>query len=64
MPKKALKVSHQKKQAAATETHESIADQVSAFLAAGGEIQQIKSGISGQKNLSGPRHIVLGKKQG
>jgi hypothetical protein len=64
MPKKPLKVSQKTKQAAAVETHESIADQVSAFLASGGKIQQIDSGISGQKNLSGPRHIVLGKKQG
>lgn len=44
------------------ETSESIAAQVAAFLKQGGEIQQIDNGVSGQKNVSGPRHITLGNK--
>ena len=44
------------------ETSESIAAQVEAFLKQGGEIQQIDTGVSGQKNVSGPRHITLGNK--
>ena len=44
------------------ETSESIAAQVEAFLKQGGEIQHIDTGVSGQKNVSGPRHITLGNK--
>jgi len=44
------------------ETSESIAAQVEAFLNKGGEIQQVDTGVSGQKNMSGPRHITLGNK--
>ena len=49
------------KKKAATETHDSIEEQTAAFLRAGGEIQQIASGVTGQQNLAGPRQIVLGK---
>lgn len=52
-----------KKQPAAIETSKSIAEQTRAFLKAGGEIQQINSGISGQQSLAGPRHISLGNKE-
>jgi hypothetical protein len=36
--------------------------QTAAFLESGGKITQIPSGISGQTNLSGPKHITLGNK--
>ncbi len=49
------------KKKAATETHDSIAEQTAAFLRAGGQIQEIASGVTGQQNLAGPRQIVLGK---
>lgn len=60
--KKASTSSAKRKQPAAVETRESIEEQVKAFLAAGGKIQQIPNGVSGQTNTSGPRHITLGKK--
>lgn len=46
----------------ASETSESIANQVEAFLQSGGEIQQINTGVSGQQSVSGPKHITLGNK--
>ncbi len=49
-----------KKKPAATETSQSIEEQTQAFLAAGGTITQVKSGVSGQQSLAGPRHISLG----
>lgn len=51
-----------RKQPTAMETSESIEAQVQAFLAGGGEIQQVPKGVSGQTNTSGPKHITLGKK--
>ena len=39
-----------------------IEQQTAAFLESGGKIQQIPSGVSGQTNLSGPKHITLGNK--
>ena len=50
-----------KKQAAAVETHASIAAQVEEFLNQGNKIQQIPSGVSGMPSM-GKKHIVLGKK--
>jgi hypothetical protein len=40
----------------------SLEKQTEKFLASGGEIQQIPSGVSGQVQTSGPRHITLGKR--
>ncbi len=40
----------------------SLEEQTAAFLASGGEIQQIPNGVSGQVQTSGPRHITLGKR--
>tara|TARA_R110002072_G_scaffold140765_8_gene285219 strand:- start:9715 stop:9906 length:192 start_codon:yes stop_codon:yes gene_type:complete len=51
-----------KKQPAATETSNSIDEQVKEFLAAGGAIEQIKTGVTGQVNMPGPRHINLSNK--
>lgn len=39
-----------------------LAEQVEAFLKAGGKVQKIPSGISGQTSTSGPRQIVLSHK--
>lgn len=49
-----------KKQPAATETSESIEKQMQEFLARGGQIEHIDSGVSGQSQLTGSRHISLG----
>jgi hypothetical protein len=49
------------KKAASTETHQSIEDQTAAFLKAGGAIQEVERGVTGQQKLAGPRQIVLGK---
>jgi hypothetical protein len=37
-----------------------IAEETAIFLKSGGKIQQIPTGISGQVNLAGPKHIKLG----
>ncbi|WP_460227868.1 hypothetical protein [Aurantivibrio infirmus] len=39
-----------------------IEEQTAAFLKSGGAIQQIPTGVSGQTNLAGPKHITLGNK--
>ena len=58
-----LRASASKKKPAAEKiSSETIAEQTAAFLKSGGEIGQIKSGVSGQTNLGGTRHITLGKK--
>lgn len=49
------------KKAASVETSESIDQQVQQFLKSGGKIQQINSGVSGQQDGKGPKHITLGK---
>lgn len=48
-----------KKQPAATETSSSINEQIKAFLADGGSIEKVKTGVTGQQNMPGPRHINL-----
>jgi len=50
-----------KKSKSSTETHQSIEEQTAAFLAAGGKIEQVDRGVTGQQSIAGPRHIVLGK---
>ena len=37
-----------------------IAEETAIFLKSGGKIQQIPTGVSGQVNLAGPKHIKLG----
>ncbi|MFS1524828.1 hypothetical protein ACL7TT_12060 [Microbulbifer sp. 2304DJ12-6] len=54
--------SSRRKQSTPLETSESIEAQVQAFLAKGGEIEQVPKGVSGQTNTAGPKHITLGKK--
>lgn len=56
------KKSTAKSQASAAITSASLKEQMAKFLAAGGEIQQIPRGVSGQVATSGPRHITLGKR--
>ncbi|MCP3907428.1 MAG: hypothetical protein GY712_05360 [Oceanicoccus sp.] len=51
-----------KKQPDATETSLSIEEQTAAFLKAGGAIEQIESGVSGQQSMAGPKHITLSNK--
>jgi len=51
-----------KKQPASVETSQSIEDQTKAFFKAGGKVDYIQTGISGQQTLSGPRHISLSNK--
>lgn len=51
MAKKPLRTAGKKKQPAAVETSSSLDDKVQAFLAAGGQIEQIESGVSGQQNV-------------
>lgn len=51
-----------KKQPDASETSLSIEEHTAAFLKAGGAIEQIESGISGQQSMAGPKHITLGNK--
>ena len=61
MAKKASSAS-KRKQPTSLENRNAIEEQVQAFLASGGEIQQVPKGVSGQTNTSGPKHITLGKK--
>ncbi|WP_210396601.1 hypothetical protein [Motiliproteus sediminis] len=49
------------KKSASVETHQSIKEQTAAFLKAGGQIQQVPNGVTGQQKIAGPRQIVLGK---
>lgn len=57
-----VKASHSKpKPAPAVETSASIDAQVAAFLKAGGEIQQIAKGVSGQV-YGGSKQITISKK--
>lgn len=51
-----------KKQPSAVETSQSIAEQTAAFLKTGGKIDEIRSGVSGQQSMAGPRQISLGNK--
>jgi len=54
-------VAAKRKPEPATETSQSLAEQMAAFLQAGGEIQQIPTGVSGQ--TQGPsRQITISKK--
>ena len=55
MANKPLRTAGKKKQPAAVETSSSIEDKIKAFLEAGGEIEQIKSGISGQPSMAPPK---------
>jgi hypothetical protein len=49
-------------QPTAAETSKAIAEQTEAFFKSGGKINYVKSGVSGQSIVAGPKHISLGKK--
>lgn len=53
--KKPLRTAGKKKQPPAVETSSSLESKVKAFLEAGGEIEQIKSGVSGQPSMGSPK---------
>lgn len=55
MATKPLKTVGKKKQPAAVETSSSIEDKIKTFLESGGEIEQVKSGISGQPSMAPPK---------
>ncbi len=57
-----LKATAKKKQPAATKTSRSIDEQVQAFLDGGGSIEHIKTGVSGQQSLLGPKQINIESK--
>ena len=55
MATKPLKTVGKKKQPAAVETSSSIEDKIKVFLKAGGDIEKIKSGVSGQESMARPK---------
>lgn len=56
MPNKATK------KEAVVNGRDDLAEHIEAFLKAGGKVQQIPSGVTGQTSTSGPRQIVLSHK--
>jgi hypothetical protein len=60
--KKPTRAAAKKKQPASVETSQSIEEQTKAFLAQGGQVETVQIGMSGQQNLTGPKHITLGNK--
>jgi len=55
MAAKPLRTVGKKKQPAAVETSSSLEDKIKAFLEAGGEIEQVKTGVSGQPGKAPPK---------
>lgn len=55
MATKPLRAAGKKKQPAAVETSSSLEDKIKSFLEAGGEIEEVKSGVSGQPNMASPK---------
>jgi hypothetical protein len=45
------------------ETRQSIEEQTRAFLKAGGQIEKIQSGVSGQASVGGPKQSAFSKRQ-
>lgn len=62
MARKPTRAAARKKEPAAVETSESIAEQTARFLKEGNKIQVIESGISGQPSVASRKHIRLGNK--
>ncbi len=50
------------KKEAVVSNREDLNEHIEAFLKAGGKVQQIPTGVSGQTSTSGPRQIVLSHK--
>ena len=57
MPSKTRKSNH-----GPTVSSETLAAQMEAFLKDGGKIEYVKSGVSGQQNVGGRKHITLDSK--
>ncbi len=49
-------------QNAPVETSASIAEQTAAFLKAGGKIEEVPRGVSGQTSLAARKHITISSK--
>lgn len=62
MTAKATRAAAKKKQPAAVETSESIAEQTQRFLEAGKAIEVVPTGVSGQNAGVVSKHITLGNK--
>jgi len=58
---KAKTVATKKKQPGGSETSLSIEEKTKAFLESGGEIQQIRSGVSGQQSMTAPKPAASGQ---
>ena len=63
MAKKPLKTAGKKKQPAAVETSSALEDKIKAFLDAGGKIEKVKSGVSGQPSMASPKPKPSGSKE-
>lgn len=55
------KKSSTKKKASAIETSESIAKQTAVFLEAGGKIEVVQNGVSGQESMASRKQISYAK---
>jgi hypothetical protein len=64
MARKATRAAAKKKQPAAVETSESIAEQTRRFLESGNQIERVPNGVSGQNGGAVSKHISLGNKTG
>ena len=62
MPRKLTRQAAKKKEPAAVETSDSIAEQTRLFLKNGKKIDVIESGISGQQAMAPRKHIKLGNR--
>ena len=51
--------SRKRRQAAPIETSQSIAEQTAAFIKAGGKVEQVPRGVSGQTSLTARKHITI-----
>ena len=49
-------------QSAPVETSQSIAEQTAAFLKAGGKVEEVPRGVSGQTSLAARKHITISSK--
>jgi hypothetical protein len=49
------------KPADATESHQSIEDQTRAFLARGGNIESVTTGVTGVQSLAGSKQIIISR---
>jgi len=55
-------MANKSKKAAPVASRDDLEQHIAEFLKAGGKVQKIPSGVSGQTSTSGPRQIVLSHK--